>query len=206
MLSHVLWVASLQTPAGSARPDHIANLTTDNRRVDRESVCWYCTAISVRIVLQKEFLSGSQRPAAEATRVTPKRPPALPTTTLSSPPKEAPADHAEPRQGKASSINSCCSTEYMHAILCKSHIFNTNATSLFAMQGLLPGMLGILTDVQEKPVNGQVSAPIPPTGGAAFPKATHRKQSKVCQSACCSSSHAAQCAYASAVTSRRRVT
>ena len=40
-------------------------------------------------------------------------------------------------------------------------------------------MLGILTDVQEKFVSSQVNALIPPTGGAAFPKAPHRKLSKV---------------------------
>ena len=40
-------------------------------------------------------------------------------------------------------------------------------------------MLGILTNVQEKVVNGHVTAPSAPVGGMAFPKATHRKLSKV---------------------------
>ncbi len=40
-------------------------------------------------------------------------------------------------------------------------------------------MLGILTNVQEKPALGHVAPPSAPAGGAAFPKATHRKLSKV---------------------------
>ena len=47
--------------------------------------------------------------------------------------------------------------------------------------GLLPGMLGILTDVQERDISGIAKAPAPPTGGVAFPKATHRKLSRVCE-------------------------
>lgn len=45
--------------------------------------------------------------------------------------------------------------------------------------GLLPGLLGILTNVQEKLALGHVAPPSGPAGGAAFPKATHRKLSKV---------------------------
>ena len=45
--------------------------------------------------------------------------------------------------------------------------------------GLLSGMLGILTDVQEKPALGHDAPPSAPAEGAAFPKATHRKLSKV---------------------------
>ncbi|DBA68651.1 TPA: hypothetical protein ACH3X2_013454 [Trebouxia sp. C0005] len=44
--------------------------------------------------------------------------------------------------------------------------------------GLLPGLLGILTNVQEKLALGHVAPPSGPAGGAAFPKATHRKLSK----------------------------
>ena len=40
-------------------------------------------------------------------------------------------------------------------------------------------MLGILSNVQEKPAHGHVAPPSAPAGGAAFPKATHRKLSKV---------------------------
>ena len=40
-------------------------------------------------------------------------------------------------------------------------------------------MLGILTNVQEKPALGHVAPPSAPAGGAAFPKAMHRKLSKV---------------------------
>lgn len=44
----------------------------------------------------------------------------------------------------------------------------------------MPDVLEILTNVQEKLVSSQANAVVPPTGGAAFPKATHRKLSKVC--------------------------
>ncbi len=47
------------------------------------------------------------------------------------------------------------------------------------LAGLLPGMLGIVSNVQEKPAPGHAAPPSAPAGGAAFPKATHRKLSKV---------------------------
>ncbi len=47
------------------------------------------------------------------------------------------------------------------------------------LAGMLPGMLSILTNVQEKPVNNIAAPPSAPVGGTAFPKATHRKLSKV---------------------------
>ncbi|KAL0046547.1 hypothetical protein WJX82_003367 [Trebouxia sp. C0006] len=55
---------------------------------------------------------------------------------------------------------------------------NQCSTTSDDFSGLLPGMLGILTNVQEKPALGHVAPPSTPAGGAAFPKAMHRKLSK----------------------------
>ncbi|DBA80705.1 TPA: hypothetical protein ACH3X1_007944 [Trebouxia sp. C0004] len=97
--------------------------------------------------LQREFVSGQQRPAAKATRIVRKAEPCAPPASKPATPNEQ------------LTTNHCGTT---------SDDFN----------GLLPGMLGILTNVQEKPALGHVAPPCAPAGGAAFPKATHRKLSK----------------------------
>lgn len=153
-------------------------------------------------------MSGQQRPAAKATRVGRQSSPSVPAASEQEqseehPVQQQPSKHADDFSGMPITMT-CTHHKPAHELRWVSHgvcILPYSAYTAWTFlhtclqqstqcpcAGLLPGMLGILTDVQEKPVSGHISAPSAPAGGSAFPKATHRKLSKVC------TTHAAGCA------------
>jgi len=124
-------------------------------------------------------VSGQQRPAAKATRIVRKAEPCAPSASKTATPNEQPTTNqcsspSDDFSGMLLPTLACTVDPCMHiawGLSCKvCHAFPA---------GLLPGMLGILTNVQEKPALGHVAPPSAPIGGTAFPKATHRKLSKV---------------------------